>query len=115
MLSAEVKNKIIQEYESVLSTVKEDTELFEMVIDYPMDAPQLGGLQESMTYSITHFFDNNYSAVSEDELTMIARSFINIEPFLKKLIHLINPSFPWEEVGSSKGTATIKPVMLLKQ
>lgn len=114
MLSAEVKNKIIQEYESVLSTVKEDTELFEMVIDYPMDAPQLGGLQESMTYSITHFFDNNYSAVSEDELTMIARSFINIEPFLKKLIHLINPSFPWEEVGSSKGTATIKPVMLLK-
>ena len=112
MLSSEIKQAIINEYRTYLRNIEKDIDLFEMVIDYPSDDKEIAGVTKAFNYALNKFFSSgNESYDSNEEFDSIARGFYNVEPFLKKLIHMIDKTYPWEIDDGIYGT---KPITLMK-
>lgn len=109
MLSQDIKDMITNEYGAILSNVKQDIDLFEMVIDYPTTEPEIEGVKKAFNYALNWIFANE-KVDQSGQFEMIAQCFFNVEPFLKKLIHMINPNYPWSfDTGSD-----IKPIALAR-
>lgn len=112
MLSSEIKQAIINEYITYIRNIEKDVDLFEMVIDYPSDDQEIAGVTKAFNYALNKFFSSgNESYDSNEEFDSIARGFYNVEPFLKKLIHMVDKTYPWEVDDGIYGT---KPITLMK-
>ena len=91
MLREDVKKRIISEYGSYFneSQREEVVDLYEKVIDIEIEHESVKGLSKSLACSLEHFFQNGFSGnLSEEEMNMVVNSFINMEPFLKKVLCL---------------------------
>lgn len=94
MLKESVKIRMQKEYGKILKEcdIAEAIDLYEKVIDCPVDEVELAGIQENVSYALNMFYETVTMEDYDDrQLDVIMDSFINIEPILKKIFLIRDP------------------------
>lgn len=91
MFSNQTVEKITTEYKQELNTydVEKMVKVLEKAIDLPIDEESLSGIQRKYNYCIGRLFDSS-NDLTDDDRSMVAENFFNIEPLLKKMLFLVN-------------------------
>jgi len=91
MLSENVKSAIENEVISIFpknNDIKNMINLYEMVININIDDDDLSGIKSRIPHALEQFFHAQSNDLLDNEI--LVKSFINIEPFLKKIYFYTN-------------------------